>query len=253
MSDKGNQSFFDQYFAPFAKPIPGSLAISGSFMGFDATKRLNLYINPLQQMGEKLLLQYKNGKLGPHNVAVHEFHKLRDFYMLMTRNSMSAGALAFSEYVKETTPPLGKLQQKYADRLNAPPTSKVVNERIMRASFSPNPMVNAQIFKARFFGISAVALFPFATAFRLYQARDEDKVYECFRMGSEVAGGTLAVWKGVPAIWGATRIALPRQPTAFALVLHVVFQITAGFFGSEVGGFTADSARSRFSKVTDKL
>lgn len=225
---------------PWTRPLPSSLAIFSGISLQDANVRLFQYINPLQQQGEVMLNLYKAGKLGPHDVVVHNFVELRNRLMQQARLLISPGALAMSEYIKETPPTVDDLRLKYSRQLNLSPFSKEVSEMIMAKSIQTNPVVTNQAMRMRLFGITGIAMFPGLLTFRLYQAQSEDRVYEIFRAGTEVVGGTITAWRGVPAMWAATKVCVPRLAPKQVVVLHVVFNVTAATIGTGTFGLIAD-------------
>jgi len=240
-TNEGSQ--LSQIVMPWAQPLSSVLAVQSAVTFNDTNARLTQYIGPLEQQGGAMLQRYKAGLLGPHNVAVHDFVKLRSQLMNITRGAISPGALAMSEFIKEKPPTEADLRIKYAQKLRVDPYSIQVSEMIMKKSIQTNPAVTGHAMRWRLFGITGVALFPGLLTFRLYQARSEDRVYETFRAGSEVVGGALAVWRGVPAMWAACKVAIPELAPKRVVVLHVVFNLAASTAGSVIGGHVADTAR----------
>ena len=221
---------------PWAVALPSSLSVYSTVTFHDSNTRLKHYIRPLERIGGQMLEQYKLGRMRPHDVAVHEFVNLRNQLMKTTRGVISPGALALSEYLKEKAPTFADLRTKYASE----GSEQKIHEKIMKKSIETNSTVTKQAMRMRWFGITGIGLFPGLLGVRLYQAPDEERVYEAFRVGSELVGGSLATWRGVPALWAACKIKFPKFPPKQVLLIHVVFGIGTSTVGSMVGSSVAD-------------
>lgn len=228
----------------FMYTMPSPLTITSAVTLHDSNTRLKSYIYPLQRIGEEMLRQYKSGTLGPHDVVTHSFVKLRNELMLNTRSLITPGALAMSEYLKQNPLTESDLRLKYSRQLKMSPFSKEVSEAVMQAAIRTNPVVTNQAIRSRFFGITGLALAPGILTFRIYNAKDEDRVYEMFRFGSELTGGTIAIWRGVPAMWGACKIVIPKMLPKYVVAMHVVFNLTMSSMGSVLGGEAYDRLRT---------
>lgn len=242
-----NQEKLQEEVKDWARPLTvGSTIYSGVAFN-DSTVRLNYYLKPLQSEGTKLLELFKNGHLGPHDVCTHNFINLRNQLMLITRSKISSGALAMSEFLKEKPFTEEELRNKYSKKLQAPPKSLVVSEEIMKRSIATNPLVTNQAINMRLSGISGLAFFGTATALQLYKVNDEKYVYEAFNLASEIVGGSIGTWKGVPAIWTACKVILPKMPTRPVLALHVIFNLGSSIGGSVIGGTLAQAIGNKFN------
>ncbi len=230
-----------QSVTPWARPLASALTVHSGVTFNDTNARLTKYLRPLEQQGAAMLNNYKSGRLGPHDVAVHDFVKLRNELMNATRGATSPGAQAMAKFLKVDGLTVEVLTSKYAKKIVG--GVKEVHEHIMKKSIETNPVVNSHVAKSRLYGITGLALLPGALAFDIYQARSEERIYETFRAASEVVGGTLAVWHGVPAMWAACKVAIPKAPSKHVVMLQVVFNLTAATSGSLIGGQVAASIR----------
>jgi hypothetical protein len=226
--------------------LPTGLSVNSLFTTWDGHMRLSRYVQPLKVDGGALWQLYQKGLLGEHQVVTHTFVKLRENLMNVTRSWLTPGALAMSAYLKEKSPSEGDLRLKYSRQLGLNPYSQQVSEMIMQKALDPSKTVTAAATNMRFFGITGfLLLMPGTVWYRIYKAPNEDRVYEMFRLGGEVMGGTLAAWKGLPAMWGACKYAMPKVPSAYALALHVVFGVAASTVGSYAGGKATDAVVGR--------
>jgi hypothetical protein len=243
--------------------FPTGIAITGAFSSFDSHQRLTQYIYPLESVGGQIIADYKAGRIGDHMTVSHDLFKLRNNLMALTRNAITPGALAMSEYLKQDAPNedamRGKIRQtieadarlKLSREMKLSPYSQevtkrleqLVSENLMQKAVSPNIAVTAAAIRNRWMGVTAFSFFlPGTLTFTLYRAPKEDRIYEIFHAAGEVVGGTVLSWKSVPHLWGACKLTLPKISARPVLCLHVLFNFGASTAGALAGGTAVDTA-----------
>jgi hypothetical protein len=202
------------------------------FAAWDAQMRLSHYEPRLQALTEDILKGQSLAKFPDHVFIAQKFFDGRNKLLDETRQFLTPVGRALSEATKAAAPEYDATRTQRAAKLIQPVDSLAVSESIIGSAPRANQTVTSGAKAARVFGVTFAVLAGGTMALQLFKAKDEDRLAEMFRMSSEVVGGGIGTLVGVPAMWAACKLVVPKVTHRPAIVLHIMFNLVGAAAGS---------------------
>lgn len=251
----------------------GSTA-NAAIQSYDATIRVNKYVEPAKELAEKVFNDLESGKIS-HIDARIQASQGRNELLNQTRNELSPGGKAFSEAIKDEGKPLEELVKKYSLQLLEKPDlmakyglktldpksplfdavkfelamrelgeTAEVSREIIKAAGRTGKTVTAMAKFTKVAGPIGVAVGAGISGYEIITAPEGQKLHVAGREASGFAGGTLgSIGGGLLAGWTASLVCGPAAP-ACAIVVSLVVVGGASYAGGKIGEAAFERATS---------
>gem|GEM_PF-6416264 len=259
---------------------------AGMIAAWDAHVRVADYVEPAQRLAAQVFEDYRSGQIDHMDARIRAYEG-RAGALGAARERLSPGARAMSEAIKEQSPPLRDLAQRYAVRVlendeglraqygirtldvaddafdaravsravDALENSPQVSEQIIRAAGRPNAAMTRAARTFRVLGPIATTAQVLVSTYEIVEAPEGEHVWTAGREITGFTAGTLgAAGGGLVAGWTASLACGPGAPVCALIVSFIVVGAAAAGSGmAGEAGYEALVPRNTFTEFEESI